>query len=62
MFIIKTKGGFYVMTNDTTNYPKKYFFEKSSDKTNIKVTFNTKEIKPGETWELPPVVIGGSRR
>lgn len=54
----KTKGGFYVMTNDTTNYPKKYFFEKSSDKTNIKVTFNTKEIKPGETWELPPVVIG----
>ncbi len=51
-------GGFYFMTNDTTNYPKKYYFKKSAGKTNIKVTHHTKKIAPGETWVLPPAVIG----
>ena len=39
----KDNGGFYVMTNDTTNYPKKYYFKKKDGKIDLKVTYQTKK-------------------
>lgn len=54
-------GGFYVMTQDTTNYPKAYYLAKSSGKINMKVSFQTKELAPGESWTLPSVVIGAHK-
>ncbi len=53
-----SKGGIYVMTQDTSNYPKKYYFSKKNGNIDIRVTYQTKSLQPGETWELPPVVIG----
>src|SRR5690606_16343432 len=54
----KNNGGFYVMTNDTTNYPKKYHFRKKDGKVNLRVTYQTKTLKPGEVWDLPSAVLG----
>lgn len=54
-------GGFYFMTNDVTNYPKRYYFKKGGGKINLKVTHNTKKLAPGETWVLPPAVIGAHK-
>ncbi|HOG04859.1 MAG TPA: DUF6259 domain-containing protein [Paludibacter sp.] len=54
----KDNGGFYVMTNDTTNYPKKYYFKKKDGKIDLKVTYQTKKLMPGEVWNLPPTVLG----
>lgn len=54
----KNNGGFFVMTNDTTNYPKKYYFKKKDGKINLKVTYQTKTLNPGEVWTLPSAVIG----
>ena len=54
----KDNGGFYVMTNDTTNYPKKYYFKKKNGKIDLKVTYQTKKLMPGEVWNLPSTVLG----
>jgi hypothetical protein len=54
-------GGFYLMTQDTANYPKAYYLAKSSGKINMKVSFHTKELAPGENWILPSVVIGAHK-
>jgi hypothetical protein len=54
----KDNGGFYVMTNDTTNYPKKYNFRKKEGKINVRVTYQSKSLKPGEVWNLPSTVLG----
>lgn len=51
-------GGFYVMTQDQSNYPKKYAFKKKNGKIDFKVTHQTRVVQPGETWRLPNTVIG----
>lgn len=54
-------GGFYVMTNDTTNYPKRYYLSKKNGKINLNIKFQIKQLAPGETWVLPSVVIGSHK-
>lgn len=51
-------GGFYIMTNDTSNYDKRYALSKQDGKINMQVSFKSRALNPGETWELPAVVIG----
>jgi len=54
----KYYGGFYLLTDDRSNYPKRYFLEKKSGKIDMKVTYQVKTLQPGETWVLPTAIIG----
>lgn len=51
-------GGLYVITNDTSNYAKRYSLSKQGGKIDMKVSYKSKALKPGETWEIPTVIIG----
>lgn len=51
-------GGLYIITNDTSNYAKRYSFSKQGGKIDMKVSYKSKALKPGETWEIPTVIIG----
>lgn len=51
-------GGIYIMTNDTTNYAKRYSLSKKNGKVDMKVTFKARALEPGETWQLPSVLLG----
>ena len=50
-------GGIYLMTHDTENYGKSFWLEKK-ETADMGVDFFERTIQPGETWTLPPAVIG----
>lgn len=51
-------GGIYMMSNDTGNHPKSYYFSKKDGKVDMHIRFRSIALAPGEKWILPPVVIG----
>lgn len=57
----KDNGGFYIMTKDTTAYPKKYCLKKKDGKIDFKVTHQIKRLQPGEVWNMPATVIGAHK-
>ena len=51
-------GGIYLISRDTTNAPKRFYLDKRNGKINAGIIRRPRLLAAGETWILPPVVLG----
>lgn len=51
-------GGIYLMSQDTTNIPKQFYLNKQHGEISMGIVHRPKRLAPGETWVLPPMVLG----
>jgi hypothetical protein len=55
-------GGIYVMTQDLANHVRTFRLRKTPRGTaDLAVEYRRRSLAPGETWALPPAVIGAHR-
>lgn len=56
-----TDGGIYLISQDTSNAPKKFYLNKQNGKIDMGIIRRPRLLAPGETWTLPPVALGAHR-
>ena len=54
----KTKGGFFIICKDSTNYPKSFMMSKDHGSISIGINYRERKLAPGEVWALPPIELG----
>lgn len=55
------KEGIYMISQDTTNAPKQFYLNKLGGKISMGIKRRPRTVAPGETWTLPPIVLGAHR-
>ena len=52
-----TDGGIYLISQDTSNAPKKFYLNKQNGKIDMGIIRRPRLLAPGETWTLPPMAL-----